>query len=192
MATVAIADRSHTAITEASVPSRCRSAWRRVSLAMRRRSESTDPASWNALLPPVPGAIRESGLCRRPGECVDQVAGLGQHGGRREQDLIVTAEPIGAPGMVLIPPIGRRRQDLGSAAITNSAGYRPKPSASGSPARPDTSVLRRFCSLGYEGARDLTDCPKHPRTYRQGLAGAALAGLSMPPLSSHETPPERS
>ena len=113
MATVAIADRSHTAITEASVPSRCRSAWRRVSLAMRRRSESTDPASWNALLPPVPGAVRESGLCRRPGECVDQVAGLGQHGGRREQDLIVTAEPIGAPGMVLIPAIGQLIQDIG-------------------------------------------------------------------------------
>jgi hypothetical protein len=61
----------------------------------------------------MPTLARESGLCRRPGVPVDQVAGLGQHGGRHEQDLIVAAEPPGAPGVVLVPAIGQRVQDVG-------------------------------------------------------------------------------
>lgn len=46
------------------------------------------------------------GTCR-------SVAGPGRCPGRHEQDLIVAAGPPGAPGVVLIPAIGQRIQDVG-------------------------------------------------------------------------------
>ena len=58
-------------------------------------------------------AVQETGLRRGPEVPVDQVAGLGQHSGRREQDVIVLAEPLGALSMVPIPAIGQRIQDVG-------------------------------------------------------------------------------
>jgi hypothetical protein len=40
------------------------------------------------------------------------VAGLGYHGRRHEQDVMVTAEPRGAFCMVFVPAIGQRIQDV--------------------------------------------------------------------------------
>ena len=71
---------------------------------------------------------------------------------RHEQDLIVPAGPPGAPGMVLIPAIGQRIQDVGVS---------------------DDHELNR--GLGSHGLL------KASRTCRQSLAGAALAEPSMPP-----------
>jgi hypothetical protein len=80
---------------------------------MRRRSEPANPASRNAQLPPMPALSQESGLGRRPEVPAGQLAGPGRHRGLPEQNLIVPAEPPGAPGMVLIPAIGQRIQDGG-------------------------------------------------------------------------------
>jgi hypothetical protein len=163
VATVTIAGRSHTAVTAAPVPPGCRPAWRRTSSAVRRRPEPANPASWNALLPPVPALSGKAACAAGLGVPAGQVAGPGRHRGRHERDLIVPAEnrPVHRAWCSSRRSASAYRT-LVSTTITNSAGYRPQPSASGSSARPDTAVLRRFCSLGYEGAEDLTGCPGHP------------------------------
>jgi len=72
------------------------------------------------------------------------------------------AEPPGAPGVVLIPAIGQHSPDVGVNDDHELARPRAEARTSSSPARSDTAVLRRYCSLGYERAWDLTDCPGIP------------------------------
>jgi len=83
---------------------------------MRRTSESASSGQLGQLEGVVVAgahAVQEGGLCGGPEVLVDQVAGLSYHGRQHEQDIAVPAEPLGALGVVLIPPIGQGIQDVG-------------------------------------------------------------------------------
>ena len=81
---------------------------------MRRMSESAPARPAGRRSVADAHAVQEGGLRGGPEVPVDQVAGLGYHGGRYEQDLVVpNGEPLGALGVVLIPAIGQGIQDVG-------------------------------------------------------------------------------
>jgi hypothetical protein len=61
----------------------------------------------------MPTLSRKAASAAGPRYLIDQVAGLGYHGRRHEQDVIVAAEPRGAFCVVLVPAIGQRIQDVG-------------------------------------------------------------------------------
>ena len=113
VATVRIASRSHIAITEASVPP----AQAPISVASHELGHAAQvrvgqSGQLEGVLVTDAHTVQEGSLCRRPEVPVDQVAGLGYHGRRHEQDVIVAAEPRGAFCMVLVPAIGQRIQDV--------------------------------------------------------------------------------
>ena len=85
-------------------------------------------------------AVREGSLCRRPEVPVDQVASLGYHGGGTSRTSSLPRNRAVHSAWCLSRRSARAYKTLVSTTITSSAGYRPKPSASSSSARSDTSV----------------------------------------------------
>lgn len=186
MAAVTIACRSRTAITQAPVPPGRRPAWRRTSSAMQRRSESADPASWNALLPPLPALSGKRPVPRARGTCRSgsrsrpppRPARAGPHRSRGTTRCTRRgAHPGDRPAHT-----GRWRQRR--SRTRQAADRSPQQAARRLPGRIGPPAFL-FCWLGRgPGSHGL---PMASRTGRQGLAGAAaLAGLSAPrvPLGS--------
>ena len=119
-----------------------RPAQRRTSAAVRRRSAPVNPASWKASASPMPALSGKAASAAGPGYLSIRWQASAATAGGTSRTSSLPRNHAAHSAWCLSRRSASAYKTLVSTTMTSSAGYRPKPSASSSPARSDTSVRR--------------------------------------------------